>query len=51
MQRIIEGLEKIGHGMEEFNLGTSVVQAISVSENGTIFANADFRKEGTVAGF
>ncbi|CAL8115600.1 unnamed protein product [Orchesella dallaii] len=51
---IVEGLEAIGHVVEQpetFIVGSSVVQAISVVENGTIYANSDFRKQGTVAGF
>lgn len=31
-------------------MGTSVINAIAVADNGTIFANADFRKRGTVSG-
>jgi len=49
--RIVTGLTNIGHVIKEESIGASVVQAIAVSENGTIYANADFRKRGTVAGY
>ena len=49
---MVDGLKAIGHSMTRFSFGGSIVQAILVDKNtGTITANADFRKRGTVDGF
>ncbi|ODN04054.1 Gamma-glutamyltranspeptidase 1 [Orchesella cincta] len=51
---VVEGLKAVGHVVkqpENFIVGGSVVQAIAIAENGTIYANSDFRKKGTVAGY
>ena len=48
---MVDGLAKFGHNMTKQAVGGSVVQAILVDrETGDITANADFRKEGSVAG-
>lgn len=49
-ENIIRGLTKIGHSVQEFDVGGSTVTGIAVS-NGKIYANADFRRNGVVAGF
>jgi gamma-glutamyltranspeptidase/glutathione hydrolase/leukotriene-C4 hydrolase len=44
-------LEAKNHTTQEFSLGQSVVIGITRADNGTIFANSDFRKQGSVAGY
>lgn len=51
LQKIVEGLQAIGHVTEEFGIGGSVVCAIARGDNGKIYANSDFRKAGEVDGF
>ncbi len=46
---IVEGLRRRGHNMTERVL-RSAVYAISVEPDGLIYANADYRKGGDVAG-
>jgi len=51
---LVKELEAFGHNMtnSKFRVGGAAVQAIFVDPNtGTIEANADFRKRGTVDGF
>ena len=51
-EQMVDGLRDIGHSMVKGTVGGSAVQAIFVDkQTGDITANADFRKEGTVAGF
>jgi len=38
------------HTIQEFSLGESVVVGVSRGEDGTLYANSDFRKQGSVAG-
>ena len=48
---LVKGLEGRGHEMKQVPKARSVVQAILVDqEDGTITANADFRKGGDVDG-
>ncbi|KAF5277188.1 hypothetical protein FQR65_LT03894 [Abscondita terminalis] len=49
LQQIITGLEHKGHNTSRYSDAGSIVCAISV-ENGTIIANADYRKGGDVYG-
>lgn len=46
---VVKGLESLGHDMERAKATGSVINAI-VKENGTIYANADYRKGGDAAG-
>lgn len=50
MQQVVEGLKKFGHELERFRNRMSVVCAIA-KVNGSILANADYRKGGDVHGF
>jgi gamma-glutamyltranspeptidase len=50
-QEYVTALEAKNHTTEQFSLGESVVVGITVGENGTIYANSDFRKQGSVAGY
>lgn len=51
-QWMVDGLHNKGHNMTKFGLGGSIIQAIMVDrKTGSITANADFRKGGTVDGF
>ncbi|XP_044730162.1 scoloptoxin SSD14-like isoform X2 [Chrysoperla carnea] len=49
LRQVIEGLEHLGHKMDNARLAASVVCAI-VKEAGKILANADYRKGGEVFG-
>lgn len=49
LQQVIEGLEHLGHKMDNARLSASVVCAI-VKEAEKILANADYRKGGEVFG-
>eukprot|EP00095_Tigriopus_kingsejongensis_P000699 maker-scaffold58_size443543-snap-gene-2.12 protein:Tk00699 transcript:maker-scaffold58_size443543-snap-gene-2.12-mRNA-1 annotation:"gamma-glutamyltranspeptidase 1" len=48
---LVQFLGTKGHTMVEKSLGKSVVCGISRDEDGNLYANADFRKAGGVAGF
>ena len=51
-QWMVDGLRNKGHNVTKFGLGGSIIQAIMVDrKTGSITANADFRKGGTVDGF
>lgn len=50
LQDIVEGLHKRGHKVSRYRNRISVVCAIA-QYNGTILANADYRKMGDVRGF
>ncbi|KAG0712837.1 Glutathione hydrolase 1 proenzyme [Chionoecetes opilio] len=47
---VVEGLKDLGHETEMYGVGGSVVCAIA-RQNGSIYANSDFRKAGEVDGF
>ncbi|XP_059483997.1 scoloptoxin SSD14 isoform X4 [Neocloeon triangulifer] len=47
--QVIDGLEKLGHKTDRYRERGSIICAIAKS-NGTIYANADFRKGGEVFG-
>ncbi|KAL0272097.1 UNVERIFIED_CONTAM: hypothetical protein PYX00_005195 [Menopon gallinae] len=47
---IVDGLQKKGHEVSRYRNRISVVCAIA-QQNGTILANADYRKKGDVRGF
>lgn len=49
-QEITDGLKELGHEVEKFGIGGSVVCGIA-RQNGKIYANSDFRKAGEVDGF
>lgn len=49
-QKLITGLESLGHKTIRYNDRGSVVCAIAQNQTG-IYANADFRKAGDVVGF
>lgn len=51
IQDIPTFLMERGHKLREQNVGESVVCGITKEENGRLLANADFRKDGGVAGF
>ncbi|XP_068236155.1 scoloptoxin SSD14-like isoform X2 [Palaemon carinicauda] len=51
VQKIVSGLEEIGHITKKFSVGGSVICAVARAENGKIYANSDFRKAGEVDGF
>lgn len=51
LQKIVSGLQDIGHDTEEFGIGGSVICGIARGDNGKIYANSDFRKAGEVDGF
>lgn len=48
-QKIITGLELLGHKMQRYHDRGSVICAIAKNQTG-IFANADYRKAGAVVG-
>lgn len=48
-KEVIDGLKKIGHKTARYRVRGSVACVIVVN-NGTIYANADFRKVGDVYG-
>ncbi|XP_071533348.1 scoloptoxin SSD14-like isoform X2 [Panulirus ornatus] len=50
LPEVVEGMEAIGHKTKMFGVGGSVICAIAVESNGTIYANSDFRKAGEVDG-
>ncbi|XP_064092975.1 scoloptoxin SSD14-like isoform X3 [Macrobrachium nipponense] len=49
--KIVSGLQEIGHDTKQFSVGGSVICAVARGENGKLYANADFRKSGEVDGF
>lgn len=48
-QRIVDGLEKLEHHTQRTQHAGSVINAI-LRKNGTVYANADYRKGGRAAG-
>lgn len=50
LTEITDGLKELGHEVEKFGIGGSVVCGIA-RQNGKIYANSDFRKAGEVDGF
>ncbi|KAF2364438.1 Gamma-glutamyltranspeptidase [Trinorchestia longiramus] len=49
-ETLIAELAALGHKLQEFSVGGSVVCAVAV-EHGSVFANSDFRKAGQVRGY
>lgn len=49
-QVIVDGMREIGHIPQKYSTGGSVICSIT-RENGTVYANSDFRKAGEVDGF
>lgn len=49
-QAVVDNLKKKGHNMTEEIRLSCAVYAISVESDGLIYANADYRKGGDVAG-
>ncbi|KAK7106260.1 hypothetical protein V1264_017532 [Littorina saxatilis] len=49
-QKVLNGLEQLGHKTKSANVGKSIVQAIS-RQGGMLYAASDFRKGGTPDGY
>ena len=50
IQAVVDGLKAKGHNVTEVDVGKSIVQGITrVGE--TLYANSDYRKGGTTAGY
>jgi gamma-glutamyltranspeptidase/glutathione hydrolase/leukotriene-C4 hydrolase len=48
---LVDGLKEIGHETQMLSIAGSVTCGIARYSNGTIIANSDYRKGGTVAGY